>query len=52
MTAAAVPLVKGVLSIFKLRIGAVLMMTAIAGAAMPMLAPWRLATLATLAGSF
>ena len=49
MTAAAVPPVKDVLSIFKLRIGAAIMMSAIAGAAFapgPMPAPWRIATLA------
>jgi len=49
MTAAAVPLIKDVLSIFKLRIGAAIMMSAVAGAAIapgPMPAPWRVATLA------
>ena len=47
--AAAVPLVKDVLSIFKLRIAAAIMLSALAGAAVtrgPMPAPWRVATLA------
>ena len=46
---AAVPLVKDVLSIFKLRIGVAIMMSAVAGAAVapgPLPAPWRIATLA------
>jgi len=49
MTAAGVHLVKDALSIFKLRIGTAIMMSAIAGAAVapgPMPAPWRVATLA------
>lgn len=49
MTAAAVPLVKDVLSIFKLRIGVTIMMSAVAGMAITpgaMPAPWRLTVLA------
>ena len=49
MTEAAVPLVRDVLSIFKLRIGLAIMMSAVGGAAFtqgPMPAPWRVATLA------
>jgi protoheme IX farnesyltransferase len=46
---AAVPLVRDALSIFKLRIGVAIMMSAVAGAAIapgPLPAPWRIATLA------
>jgi len=49
MTDVAVPLVRDVLSIFKLRIGVAIMMSALAGAALtpgPMPAPWRVAILA------
>ena len=49
MISAAIPLVKDALSIFKLRIGVAIMMSAIAGAAVapgPMPAPWRMTTLA------
>lgn len=49
MTAAAVPLVKDVLSIFKLRIGAAIMMSALGGVAITpgvMPEPWRVGVLA------
>jgi len=49
MTVAAVPIVKDILSIFKLRIGVAITMSAIGGAAIapgPMPALWRVATLA------
>jgi protoheme IX farnesyltransferase len=49
MTAVAVPISKDILSIFKLRIGVAIMMSAVAGAAIapgPIPAPWRVATLA------